>query len=117
MKYQKVSAFSMWPAASGSFTPVALLREGVECLFVGDVETGKMVLRDYSNATVGFMKLAEVTQRSPKSILRMFGPDGDPHARNLLEVVAFLQRAEGVHLQVRSVRPSLECFLRCYYRI
>jgi hypothetical protein len=31
---------------------VALLKEGVECLLSGDVETGKTVLRDYINATI-----------------------------------------------------------------
>ena len=32
----------------------ALLQEGVECLLAGDVDTGKAVLRDYINATIGF---------------------------------------------------------------
>ena len=31
-----------------------LLKEGVECLLAGDVEAGKIVLRDYINATIGF---------------------------------------------------------------
>lgn len=30
-----------------------LLKEGVECLLAGDVEAGKIVLRDYINATSG----------------------------------------------------------------
>ena len=29
-----------------------LLKEGVECLLAGDVDTGKTVLRDYINATI-----------------------------------------------------------------
>jgi DNA-binding phage protein len=82
----------------------ALLREGVECLLSGDVDTGKSVLRTYINATVGFVKLAETTERSPKSLMRMFGPDGNPNARSLFEIVAYLQEAEGVRLQVRSTR-------------
>lgn len=45
----------------------ALLREGVECLPAGDVETGKRVLRDTINATVGFAELGAITQRSPKA--------------------------------------------------
>ena len=49
-----------------------LLREGIECFLSGDVETGKIVLRDYINATVGFAELAEVTHHSPKSLMRMF---------------------------------------------
>ena len=32
----------------------ALLEEGVRCLFVGDVETGEAVFRNYINATIGF---------------------------------------------------------------
>jgi DNA-binding phage protein len=83
----------------------ALLREGVECLLAGDVETGKTVLRDYINATVGFEKLASATRRSPKSLMRMFGPSGNPQARNLFEVVAYLQKSEGVRLEVRMGRP------------
>ena len=31
-----------------------LLREGVECLLSGDLDTGKAILRDYINATIGF---------------------------------------------------------------
>ena len=81
----------------------ALLREGMECLLAGDLETGKAFLRDFINATVGFTKLAQVTRRSPKSLMRMLGPDGNPSARNLFEIVAYLQQAEGVRLQVRSV--------------
>jgi hypothetical protein len=32
----------------------ALLKEAVDALLSGDMETGKTVLRDYINATVGF---------------------------------------------------------------
>jgi hypothetical protein len=46
----------------------ALLREGVECLLSGDVDTGKAVLRDYINATIGFEHLSEVTNTPPKSL-------------------------------------------------
>ena len=79
-----------------------LLREGMECFLSGDVDTGKTVLRDFINATVGFTKLAAATHRSPKSLMRMFGPAGNPHARNLFEIVAYLQRQERVRLRVRS---------------
>ncbi len=82
----------------------ALLREGIESLLAGDVETGKTVLRDYINATVGFAKLGEATRRSPKSLMRMFGPRGNPQARNLFEIVAYLQKKEGVRLEVRPAR-------------
>ncbi|MGA8154126.1 MAG: transcriptional regulator [Terriglobales bacterium] len=77
-----------------------LLREGLESLLAGDVETCKTVLRDYINATVGFGELAEVTRHSPKSLMRMFGPSGNPQARNLFEIVRYLQRKEKVRFKV-----------------
>jgi hypothetical protein len=85
----------------------ALLREGIENFLSGDVETGKIILRDFINATVGFPKLSNVTRRSAKSLMRMLGPRGNPQARNLFEIVAYLQRAEGVRFEVRSALVSL----------
>ncbi len=84
----------------------ALLREGIENFLSGDVETGKIILRDFINATVGFTKLGDITKRSAKSLMRMLGPRGNPQARNLFEIVAYLQRAEGVRFEVRPTRAA-----------
>ena len=81
-----------------------LLREGVQCLVSGDLETGKTVLRDYINATVDFEELGALTRKSPKSLMRMFGPNGNPQARNLFEIIGYLQEREGVSLEVRPAR-------------
>lgn len=83
-----------------------LLREGIESLLSGDLETGKTVLRDYINATVGFAELAEITHHSPKSLMRMLGPSGNPNARNLLEIVAYLQKKEKVRFRLRSAAAA-----------
>lgn len=80
----------------------ALLQEGVECLLSGDVDTGKAVLRDYINATIGFEELARVFDKSSKSFMRMFGPNGNPQASNLFAVIQYLQEQEGVHLEVKA---------------
>jgi DNA-binding phage protein len=85
----------------------ALLREGIENFLSGDVETGKIILRDFINATVGFTELSNVTHRSAKSLMRMLGPSGNPQARNLFEIVAYLQDAEGVRFEVRPARAAL----------
>jgi hypothetical protein len=45
----------------------ALLREAVDALLSGDVDTGKTVLRDYIKATVGFEKLGAATERRPRA--------------------------------------------------
>ncbi len=81
-----------------------LLREGVEALLGGDVDTAKTILRDYINATVGFTDLAKATQIPSKSLMRMLGPTGNPRAANLFEIVSFLQRREGVRLEIKTAR-------------
>ena len=81
-----------------------LLKEAIECLLSGDVDTGKAVLRDYINATIGFEELGDLTQKSPKSLMRMLGRDGNPQARNLFEIIGHLQKREGLHFEVRTVR-------------
>ena len=78
----------------------ALLTDAVEQLIAGEVEVGKAVLRDYINATVGFEKLAKATGTPSKSLMRMFGPKGNPRANNLLAVIGKLQRVSGVRLAV-----------------
>jgi len=59
----------------------ALLREAVECTINGDLETGKAVLRDYVNATVGFRNLEKRTHIPVKSLMRMLGPKGQSFRR------------------------------------
>lgn len=78
----------------------ALLREGIDTMLTGDVDTGKAILRDYIKATVGFEKLGEATATPPKSLIRMFGPRGNPQARNLFGIISYLQKQAGVELHV-----------------
>ena len=78
----------------------ALLREGIDTMLAGDIETGKSILRDYIKATVGFEKLAEATDTPPKSLIRMFSPRGNPQARNLFGVIGYLQKQAGIELHV-----------------
>jgi hypothetical protein len=78
----------------------ALLREGVDAMLGGDVDTGKTILRDYIKATVGFEKLGAATGAPPKSLIRMFGPNGNPQAKNLFSVLGYLQKRAGVKLHV-----------------
>jgi hypothetical protein len=78
----------------------ALLREAVACMIAGEVETGTSLLRKYINGTVGFIKLGADLGRSPKTLMRMFSPKGNPQAKNLFEIVAYLQKIEGRVLEV-----------------
>ena len=78
----------------------ALLREGIDAMLSGDLDTGKTIMRDYIKATVGFEKLAEATDTPPKSLIRMFGPRGNPQARNLFTIIGYLQKRAGLDLHV-----------------
>ena len=81
----------------------ALLEESIQCLLSGEVDIGRSILRDYVNATIGFDGLAERTGKSPKSLMRMLGSNGNPQAKNLFEIIELLQESEGVRLEVRAV--------------
>ena len=83
---------------------VGLLREAIEALLRDEVEVGKILLRDYINATVGFEELAEATRKNPKSLMRMLSAQGNPRAENLFSVIAHLQKNEGIELGVQA-RP------------
>jgi DNA-binding phage protein len=78
----------------------AMLKEGIDALLAGDLETGKAILRDYINTTVGFGPLAEATHIPAKSLMRMLGPKGNPRADNLFQIIHHLQAHEGIHLEV-----------------
>ena len=80
-----------------------LLKESIECMLSGDIETGKALLRDYINATIGFEELGILVQKSPKSLMRMFSPNGNPTASNLFSIIHILQQKEGVHFQIETV--------------
>ena len=81
----------------------ALLAEAMQTLLDGNWEEGRAALRSCINATIGFEKLGAVFGRSPKSLMRMFGPSGNPRAENLLGVIGLLQQETGVRLQVRAM--------------
>jgi DNA-binding phage protein len=84
----------------------ALLKEAVDALLAGDVDSGKSVLRDYINATIGFERLGSAVRVPAKSLIRMFGPRGNPQARNLFAVIEQLQAKTGVSLHVDAKRMA-----------
>jgi hypothetical protein len=78
------------------------LREAVGNMLKGDLDTAKSVLREYINGTLGFIALGEALCKSPKSLMRMLGPSGNPQARNLFEIVVYLQKIDGTVLEVHA---------------
>ena len=50
---------------------LALLHEGIDTMFAGDVDTAKALLRDYIKATVGFEKLGDASLRPRSPVYAM----------------------------------------------
>jgi len=80
----------------------ALLQEAVEQMLSGDVATGKALLRNYINATLGFQELARTIRTPSPSLMRMFSPKGNPSAANVFGVIAELQKQEGINFALKA---------------
>ena len=83
-----------------------MLIEAVNELLAGDLDAGKIILRDYINATITFEGLANEIHKSAKSIHRMLGPGGNPRADNILEIIKILQAHEHIVLKVKASRDA-----------
>ena len=84
----------------------AMFQEAMQSLLQGDADGGRAALRAYINATLGFERLGAALGRPQKSLMRMFGPNGNPTAENLLGVIGVLQTETGVHLEIRAVADA-----------
>lgn len=82
-----------------------LYREAAQALLDGEFATARVLLRDFINATVGFSALAEQLGLVDKSLMRMFGPSGNPTAANLLAVLQVLQDECHLSVTVRANPP------------
>jgi DNA-binding phage protein len=91
---------SLARALAGQNGSVFTGNDTVESYLTGDLETGKSVLRDYVNATIGFQALEEQTGIPVKNLMRMLGPKGSPSAANLSSILSVLQKTEGVHFEL-----------------
>jgi DNA-binding phage protein len=79
-----------------------LYQEAVQAILDGELGTAKILLRDFINATLGFAKLARRINSPEKLLMRMFGPNGNPRAENLVAVVRALKEECGLSLTVRA---------------
>ena len=79
-----------------------MLTGALEELLAGDVAVAKSMLRDLINGSLGFEALAKRVGLPSKSLMRMFGPNGNPTANNLFAVIAALQKDAGIELQVMA---------------
>lgn len=82
----------------------AFLSEILHDMLTGDLDFAKSMLREYINGTVGFIAAGKALNRSPKSLMRMLSPKGNPQARNLLDLIVYLQKADRITFEVKAVK-------------
>ena len=80
----------------------ALFTEAITAYLAGDTLTGKAVLRDLVNATVGFEGLAAEVKKPSKSLHRMLAPRGNPSTENFFGIVSALQKKTHLKLRVTA---------------
>ena len=79
-----------------------LFTEAINAYLAGDTATGKAMLRDLVNATIGFESLAAEIRKSSKSLHRMLAPHGNPNTENFFDIVSTLQKKTKVKLRVTA---------------
>lgn len=84
----------------------ALLDEAATLFLNDEPETARVILRDLVNATVGFEKLAKLTDTPSKSLHRMLSPRGNPSMDNLAAIFGAVGSRLKVDLKVRAVRAA-----------
>jgi len=87
---------------------IALLRETVNIIFCeGDVKSGRLLLRDYIDMTIGFTLLGAKLRIPPKCLMLMFGPKGVLKSNQLFAVICGLQRHVGAkfHIPAEATIP------------
>ena len=80
----------------------ALFTEAINAYLAGDTATGKAILRDLVNATIGFEGLAAEIKKPSKSLHRMLAPQGNPNTENFFGIVSTLQKKTRVKLRVTA---------------
>jgi DNA-binding phage protein len=79
-----------------------LYQEAVQAIVDCDLGTAKILLRDFINATVGIAQLGNRIGVPEKSLMRMFGPYGNPRGADLIAVVAALKEVCGLAVNVQT---------------
>ena len=78
-----------------------LLEEAVQLILAGELPAARSLIRDAIKSSIGYAELSRRTGTPEKSLVRMFGPSGNPTAANVSSVLHELQRYSRLHLRVR----------------
>jgi DNA-binding phage protein len=91
-------------AARDSAFASALLEEAVELMLAGELPVARYLIRNVIKGSMGYAELSRRTGTPEKSLVRMFGPSGNPTVANVSNVLRELQRHSRVRLRVHAQR-------------
>jgi len=80
-----------------------MLEGAVNALFQGEIDEGRILLRQYINATLGFAELGRRLDKDPKNIMRSLGPKGNPTLTNLMAMIQACASAQKMEIQAHVV--------------
>lgn len=80
-----------------------LLDEAISLILNDEPETARLVLRDLVNATIGFEKLSEKTQKNSKSLHRMLTIKGNPSMNNLTHIIYAIKKTLKVNYEILAI--------------
>ena len=87
-----------------------MLEDAINALFEGELDDGRLLLRQYVNTTIGFQELARRTGKQDKNLMRSLSASGNPTAANLFEIIRACSEAEGftiaAHVTPRQAAPA-----------
>ena len=75
----------------------------LEAMLQGDVDEGRIHLKSYVSATIGFTELGRRMDRDPKNLTRMLSPRGNPTAANLFEIIQACVKTEGISIAAHVI--------------
>ena len=77
-----------------------LITEALNLILHGEVTAGRLMLRDYINATGAMNDIAKKLKKQKPSIVRMLGPHGNPTLESFVPIVKACAEREKIELSV-----------------
>ena len=85
---------------------IEMLEDAVSTIMSGDLDDGRLLLRQFVNATIGFPELAKLTGKDEKNLMRSLSQTGNPTASNLFIILNACTNVQGVKINAHLVSQT-----------
>jgi DNA-binding phage protein len=84
-----------------------MLEDALNAVFADDLDDGRLLLRSYINATIGFSELGRVLEKDPEALKHALGSKGNPAAATLFEIVYACAEADDLKITTHFNRARI----------